>query len=193
MRKYNEIPDDEVLIDMFFQRTEDAIIHTKKKYGSMCCGIIYRILGNWHDTEECENDIYLRIWNSVPPERPNSMKAYLARIARNLALNRYRYNTADCRNSALEEAFEELEAFLPTCGTNPDTVVETEHFKQVVNDFLRKQSRDARIFFIRRYWYGEKTSEIAKDCSVSEAKVKTSLFRTRQYFGEVLRKEGIEV
>ena len=83
---------------------------------------------------------------------------------------------------------EELEAFLPACGTNPDTVVETEHFKQVVNDFLRKQSRDARIFFIRRYWYGEKTSEIAKDCSVSEAKVKTSLFRTRQYFGEVLRK-----
>lgn len=181
---------DEEIIEMFFARAEEAIAHAQEAYGALCQSVVRRILPDQRDVEECVNDMYLRVWNAIPPERPGSLRAYMARIARNLALDRYSYNSASQRNTALTEAFEELEPWLPASVGDPDSAAENQFFRQVLNDFLRAQSGEARRFFLRRYWYGESSREIAESCQVSEAKVRTTLFRMRERLRSTLEKEG---
>ena len=182
---------DENIIEMFFRRMEEAVFYTKMKYGQMCRNVARRILSDERDVDECENDVYVKVWGSVPPDRPVSLKAYLAKITRNLALDRYGYNTAAQRSTALTEAFEELEMWLPISGGDPGENVDANHLREVINSFLRKQPQEARIFFVRRYWYGESVKEIAEELGVGESKVKTSLFRTRGRLKEELLKERI--
>lgn len=183
---------DEKIIELFFARAEEAIAHAQEAYGALCQSVVRRILPDQRDVEECVNDMYLRIWNAIPPERPSSLCAYMARVARNLALDRYSYNSASQRNSALTAAFEELEPWLPAHVGDPDSTAENLYFRHVLNDFLRTQSSEARRFFLRRYWYGETCREIAESSQVSEAKVRTSLFRMRERLRSALEKEGFD-
>ena len=112
---------DQQIIQLFFQRCEEAITQTQKKYGALCRSVAQRLLADPRDTEECVSDTYLRVWNAIPPERPRSLRAYLARVTRNLALDRYNYNTAAQRSTALTDAFEELEPWIVTGQGDPDT------------------------------------------------------------------------
>ena len=187
------LPDDERIISLFFQRAEEALSCTQVKYGALCRSVARRILPDQRDAEECVSDVYLRVWNSIPPDHPRSLRAYLSRITRNAALDRYSYNTAGLRCTALTEAFEELEPWLPASAEGPDAIADRQVFRQVLNDFLRAQPREARTFFLRRYWYGESIREIAENCHVSESKVKTSLFRTRERLREALERERIAI
>ena len=100
---------DEQIITLFFQRSHDAILQVKNKYGMLCQSIARKILSDQRDIEECISDVLLRLWNAIPPERPRSLQAYIARITRNLSLDRYSYNMAGQRSSALTQAYEELE------------------------------------------------------------------------------------
>lgn len=184
---------DQQIIQLFFQRCEEAITQTKKKYGALCRSVAQRLLTDPRDTEECVSDTYLRVWNAIPPERPRSLRAYLARITRNLALDRYNYNTAAQRSTALTDAFEELEPWIVAGQGDPDTELDTSELRRVLNGFLRRQSAEARVFFLRRYWYGESIREIAEECCVREAKVKTSLFRTRERLRAELEQERIRL
>lgn len=138
----------------------------------------------------CQRCVYLRAWNAIPPEQPASLGAYLARITRNLALDRYDYQHAEKRSSDLTCAFEELEAVLPTAERAEDAA-DRLTLQQVLNDFLRAQTREARTYFIRRYWYGESISEIAAACRAGEGAVRVSLFRTRNRLRKALEKGGI--
>lgn len=160
---------DQEIIQLFFQRCEEAVTQTQKKYGALCRSVAQRLLSDPRDTEECVSDTYLRAWNAIPPERPRSLRAYLARITRNLALDRYKYNTAAQRSTALTDAFEELEPWIATEQGDPDTELDASELRRVLNGFLRRQSAEARVFFLRRYWYGESIREIAEECCVSEA------------------------
>ena len=184
---------DEQIITLFFQRSHDAILQVKNKYGMLCQSIARKILSDQRDIEECISDVLLRLWNAIPPERPRSLQAYIARITRNLSLDRYSYNMAGQRSSALTQAYEELEPYLPDESGNPVSAAEQQHFHEVLNRFLRAQPREARIFLIRRYWYGESIREIADAFHVGESKVKTTLFRTRQRLRETLEKEDIVI
>ena len=186
-------PDDEHIIALFFQRAEEALTCTQAKYGALCRSVARRVLSDQRDAEECVSDVYLRVWNAIPPEHPRSLRAYLARITRNLALDRYSYNTAEQRSTALTDAFEELEPWLPASDGDPDSAMDRNAFRQALNDFLRAQPREARIFFLRRYWYGESIREIADACHVGESKVKTSLFRTRERLRATLERERISI
>ena len=185
--------EDEQIIDLFFQRTESAIDALHEKYHRFCYSIIMKILPDKRDIDECMNDFYWRIWNSIPPEEPNSLPAYIAKISRNIALDRYSYNTAKMRNSDLTAAFAELEPYLCIQEDSTDTYLDEQQFKEFINRFLRKQPREHRIFFVRKYWYGDSIKEIASECRVSEEKVKTSLFRTRNKLKSALLKEGISL
>lgn len=186
-------PDDEHIIELFFKRAEAAVEYTQQKYGALCKSVMRRILADPRDIDECLSDLYLRIWNVIPPERPISLRAFIARIARNLALDRYAYNTAAQRNSALTDAFEELEPWLPDPAGDPGYTVDAQSFRIALNDFLRGQTAEARSFFLRRYWYGETIREISKEYGVSEAKVKSSLFRTRERLRAMLDEERITI
>lgn len=185
--------DDEQIIELFLRRSESAIPSLSDKYRRFCYNIIMKIIPDQRDIEECLNDLYLRIWNSIPPERPNCLSAYLAKITRNIALDRYSYNTAQMRNSDLTTAFAELEPYLYMKESSMEHYIDEYSFKEFINQFLRKQTKEARIFFIRRYWYGDSIKQIAAENNVSEEKVKTSLFRTRNKLKLAMQKEDVSL
>ena len=182
--------EDQKIIALLFERSEQGMTELIAKYGKLLRRIAWNILGNALDAEECANDTYLSVWNAIPPEQPTSLGAYLARITRNLALDRYDYQHAEKRSSDLTCAFEELEAVLPTAERAEDAA-DRLTLQQVLNDFLRAQTREARTYFIRRYWYGESISEIAAACRAGEGAVRVSLFRTRNRLRKALEKGGI--
>ena len=217
-----QILDDSVLIDRFFDRDESAISQLKEKYGKLCLKVAGNILPDERDARECVNDAYLRVWNTIPPKRPGSLCAYAAALTRNAALDRYDYNNAAMRSSALTSAFEELEGDTLSGDRSAEDSVTAgvagiggeatgiggdassvqgvmfsddfrEKFSTVLNSFLRGLKKEARIFFVRRYWYGQSIGEIASAYHVSEEKVKASIFRTRKKLRETLEKEGIEI
>ena len=175
------------IIGLLFQRSDAAISALQQKFGGLCRSIITNILTDSRDVEECTNDTYLRIWNSIPPQRPSRLDSYLARIARNVALDRYDYNTASMRHTGLTLAYEELALYLPSRDQETDTV----EFQTFLNRFLRGLPKTSRMMFLRRYWYGENVGEIATAFGYSEEKVKSTLFRTRKKLREAMIKEGI--
>lgn len=175
------------IIGLLFQRSEMAIPALQQKFGGLCRSVISRILTDNRDVEECTSDTYLRVWNSIPPQKPERLDSYLARIARNVALDRYDYNTASMRHTGLTLAYEELALYLPCQEKETDAV----EFRSFLNRFLRSLPKPSRMMFIRRYWYGESVSEIAKAFACGEEKVKSTLFRTRHKLREAMIKEGI--
>ena len=179
--------EDSQIIAFLFQRSEQAIRAIQEKYGGLCRSIVSNILPDFRDVDECISDTYLRVWRSIPPQHPDRLDSYIARVARNAALDRHDYNRANLRNSALTLAYEELEYALPS----RDEAVDAMAFRTFLNQFLRSQKKDARIMFIRRYWYGDSVQQIAAAFGCGEEKVKSSLFRTRNKLRNAMIKEGI--
>ncbi len=179
------------IIKLYFLRSENAIGETEKKYGGYCSAIADNILSSRQDTEECVNDTYLRAWNSIPPKSPDNLRTYLGKITRGLAINRYKMQSAEKRGgSSIDVIFSELQGCIPGNMTVEDTLDEKLLIK-AIEDFLRRQSAEKRIIFLRRYWYAESIADIAKSFSVSESKVTSTLYRQRLKLKEHLEKEGI--
>ena len=178
------------IIELFFSRDESALLQTSAKYGAYCSSIAFNVLGNSEDANECMNDTLLRAWNSIPPQKPENLKAYLGRIARNLAIDRYDRNTAEKRGGGQYElALEEL----AECVADTQDHSGASDLAQIINAFLKKQEKEKRIIFVKRYFYMEPVKQIAKDMSLSESNVKTTLFRLRNSLREELSKEGISI
>ena len=180
--------DDQKIIDLYWKRDEDAILHTQKKYGSSCHSIANNILNNAQDAEECVNDSYLKVWNLIPPERPKSFFAFLSRIVRNISLDRYRFNRAEKRNHHADIMFSELEECL-----SDDSLadVSEEGVVDALNRFLMTLDQETRLLFVRRYWYMDSNQTLSKSFSMSENVIRQRLFRTREKLKEFLEKEGI--
>ena len=181
--------DDKTIIDMYFARSEEALSATAEKYGKYLKSIARNVLEDDGDSEECVNDTYLNLWNSIPPSRPDSLSAFAAKIARNLALDRLKMRSAEKRGSNRVQAItDELLAITPASGSD-----ETESIvlRDAVNSFFASLNKEARIIFMRRYWYFSTVSEIAKDMGCTESKVKMSLMRSREKLKKLLEKEGV--
>ena len=184
---------DEQIIELYWVRSERAITETDEKYGKMCHGIAYRILDDREDSEECVNDGYLRIWNSIPPKRPQFLPAFLGRIVRNLALNRFEQRNALKRGGGeVPLALEELGSCIPS-GEDPIEQVEEKILRSLISGFISGMKREERVIFLLRYWELQPVARIAELCRCSESKVKMSLHRSRQKLKAVLEKEGIPV
>ena len=181
--------DDRKIIELFFERSEQAIIELSKKYGSVCSKVAFNILNNAQDTEECVNDAFLMVWNSVPPNRPEHIGVYAGKIARNLALNRLKYKTAEKRGGKQEDiAVSELEECIAAAG-GVERQIDEKLFLSAVNDFLLSQPKEKRNIFIRRYWYLCSVSELSESYGISESKVKSLLFRMRNQLRKKLEEE----
>ncbi len=176
------------LIDLFFARSEDAIARTKEQYGRLVRHIIAGILKSTQDIEECENDTYLSAWNAIPPNRPNSLKAYLAIIARNTALKRYEYLHADKRNAEAAVSFEELAECL--CDNSDGDRRSDAELRDAINGFLKTLKADHRRVFLLRYWQGCSIEEITRQCGFSKSKTESMLFRTRNKMRKYLTERG---
>lgn len=183
--------DDMQIIELFKERSETAISETAAKYGKYCYSIAYNILYNVEDSEECVNDTYLKAWESIPPHFPEKLLAFLGKITRNLALDRYRYYTRDKRFAGQAVlAIDEIGECVPACDDTEKAVTD-KVLVDVLNDFLAGLPAEKRQMFMRRYWYFSTIKDIAKDYGVSESKVKMTLLRLRERLKAILEKEGI--
>ena len=184
--------EDELIIDLFFARSEQAISELDQKYGKLCHKLSYSILNNLQDAEECVNDAYLGTWNAIPPERPNPLLAFLCKIVRNISIMRYHANTAAKRNGSYDVALDELENCLASQRT-VDTEMDEKELIRAIEDFLEKLSAVNRVIFMRRYWFLDSYAEIAKLAGISEKNVSVRLTRIRKQLRNYLEERGIVI
>lgn len=184
--------DDKRIVGLFLERSEQAIEAVSRKYGKLCHHIARGIVASDDDAAECVNDAYLALWNTVPPERPESLRAYLTRLLRNIAYNRLDRQTADMRDSRLTVSLQELQTILPD-GMSLDAMLDAAVIRDTLNTFLRSLSKQDRFLFLRRYYYLDTCRQIARMTGMSESRVSTRLSRLRSKLKELLRKEGIYV
>lgn len=181
--------DDTDIINLFYNRIENAIFETKQKYGRLIISISFHILKNMSDAEECENDTYMGLWNLIPPNRPKSFKAYMLKIARNYALKRYEYNHAEKRDVSKNISYNDIIESLENITEDLNAFSETE-ITECINDFLENLKMNHRKVFICRYWYFMSVKEIMDECDMSKSKVESILFRTRNQLKKVLMERG---
>ena len=188
----NSAADMNVLVELFWQRDERALDYTQREYGEYCFAVAHRILGNISDSEECVNDAYLHVWNSIPPARPNNFKAFIAKITRNLAIDKLKHRSAEKRNATLV-AFEELEEVLFSNDSHISDDIALSQLQQAINDFLYTQTSRDRAIFILRYFYCEQVSVIANKMGTSESNTSKILTNIRKKLRVYLKKEGYYV
>ena len=184
--------EDSQIIALFQNRSETAIRELSAKYGPLCIKLAFNILGDIHDAEECVSDAYLVLWNQIPPEEPKPLSAYLIAVVRNIALNRYDYNTAHQRNSSYSIALQEIEGCLPSPATVESDYLAKETTR-LIDQFLRNQDQKARVLFVRRYWYGDSIEELSSLFGISKHQVSVRLHRIREKLKKYLRKEGVQI
>lgn len=183
--------EDEKILELYHERNETAITETKAKYGNYCYAIAYRILNIAEDAEECENDTYLKAWNTIPPKKPNPFAPYLATITRNLSIDKWRKRSAQKRgNSDVCVSMEELEECIPSGKTIEDEL-ETKELAKKISQFLRNLPEAECNVFLNRYWFFLSIKDICEKYNFSQSKVKMMLLRTRQKLLAFLEKEGV--
>lgn len=185
--------DDEMIVQLYLERNEQAIPETETKYGNYCTSIANNILGNKEDAEECVNDTYFNTWNAIPPHRPKVLSTFLGKIVRNLAFNKYKYYTAQKRGgSEIDLVLEEL----ADCISSKDDVEQAYEYTALVSDinaFLSELSEEKRNIFVCRYWYADSISDIAERYKMSKGAVSMVLNRIRNRLHDYLEKRGYEL
>lgn len=178
------------IVELFWERNEQAVYEAQRAYGGYCFSVSQKILDNPEDSEEVVADTWLRAWNSIPPERPVHLKQYFAKITRNLALSLWRTRNAEKRGGGrVELALEELGECIPS-GTTPEGWLAGEELQTAITVFLRQEPQRERNVFLRRYFYMEETGEIARRYGLREGNVFQILSRTRKKLKKYLMKEG---
>ena len=179
--------DDSAIIDLYFDRNEEAINNTIKCYNSRLLRFASRFLSDSRDAEECVNDAYARAWNTIPPTRPENLFAYLAALCRNSALDVIKKNTAQKRSVQLVELTSEMNECIPDRSSISDD--RSEEIAEYINEFLGTLPREKRLVFVGRYWYSDSISDIAKKTGFSQSKVKTMLHRLREDLREYISRK----
>ena len=183
--------DDRNIVELFLQRSEEAILQTNIKYGRYCHRIAYNILGNDEDSEECVNDALMRTWNSIPPNEPTSFSSFIGKITRNLALDKLRQQNSEKRGGGeLALALDEL----AECISDRDELSRREDSAEItaaLNSFLEGLNPVERGVFMRRYWMMDPIADIAERYDISVSNTTTMLFRIRAKLKKHLMKEGI--
>lgn len=181
--------EDHSIIELFFARVEQAITELAQKYGNLCRSIAYNILLSRQDAEECENDAYLRVWETIPPTRPDSLRAYVSRIVRNLSLDRVRYYTRQKRSAAYDMLLSEMSECIPDRLDVEQAADDTAI--QAVADYLRTLDAQTRVLFVRRYFHMESVESLARRYGLKASSVSTRLARTRSRLRTWLEREGV--
>lgn len=174
------------IIDLFWKRSETAITELSKKYDRLARSVALNILHNREDTEECMNDSYFGMWNTLPPERPQFLSAFFTTLTRNNALKKVRYNSAAKRSIIMEE----LDEFT---SSTPSPEEEINFAADLISDFLSRQDKPSRVLFMRRYYLGESIADAAKAVGMTENNASVKLSRMRAKLKKELEEEGIIV
>ena len=184
--------EDSRIIALLFERSEQALSALGRKYGPAVMALAGNILGNRLDAEECADDTWLGVWNTVPPQYPEHLKAYTLAITRNLALSRYHANTAQKRNSFYDAALDELADCL-AAPTDVEAEVEAKELAAAINRFLATRPKADRQMFLCRYYLADPVFLIAAKLGMKSGQVSLRLFRLREKLRKFLEKEGLPV
>lgn len=185
--------EDSEIIRQFMERNNAAVGALQGKYGRYCNKIAWNILGSHEETEECVNDALMRVWELIPPDEPQSLRAYLGKITRNLAINRLKKNTADKRgNGEITAVYEELSELI-SGEANVEHQYEQSEIMREINAFLGSLPEQKRNIFVLRYWYCESVKAISEMLGISENNVSVTLSRVRDKLRTHLRKRGYEI
>ena len=190
-RKGDDDTEDQKIIDLYWNRSENAITETAVKYGRYCTAIAYGILGSREDAQECVSDAYLTAWNAIPPRRPADLGTYLGKITRNLSIDRLRTRSREKRGGGEAPlALEELEEVVAGSDSQENEAVRKE-LTAALNRFLAGLTQQERYVFVRRYWYLDSLTDISEKTGFSGSKVASMLFRLRGRLKKQLMKEEL--
>ena len=181
--------EDSKIISLFFERSEQAIRELDCKYGGVVRKTAANILDDRQDVEECVNDTYLKVWNSIPPKAPDLLAPYVCKISRNSAINRYHANNAGKRSSNYGLVLDEMEECIPS-GVSVETELEAKELTAAINRFLSTLKPEDRFLFVRRYWYADSVTDLAINTNSSVSRISVRLFRLREKLRNQLMKEG---
>lgn len=193
MKERWELMDDSKIVQLYWDRNEQALTATSDKYGNYCISIAKNILGNKEDAEECVNDTYMRAWNSLPPHRPNILSTYLGKITRNLSFNLYKRNTADKRGGGEVPVVLDEIVDLVSDTDDVEKEIDRRELVKAIDDFLGKLPVDKRSIFICRYWYFDSISNIASRFGMTNNYVSVLLNRLRLKLHNYLLERGFEI
>ena len=185
----DEHDNDQRLVELYLSRSKSAVEETMNSYGKRLLRLAVSFLGDTRDAEECVNDTYLKAWNSIPPQQPDDLFSYLARLCRCTAYNMIDKRQAAKRSARLVELTHEMEECIP--DNSRDVTAGDEFISALINEFLGTLTNDKCDMFVRRYWYGESVDMIAKEMGFSKSKVKTALHRIREGLKNFLKKKGV--
>ena len=184
---------DEIIVALYWKRNESAISETERKYGRYLSKIAHNILSDWEDSKETVNDTYLKAWNSMPPHKPNVLSTYLGKITRQLSIDAFRTRNREKRKpSEYAVSLSELE----DCVSGEETTEQSVDLKllaEAINTYLYTLPTETRNVFVGRYYFADSIKEVADYYGISEPKVKSMLYRTRQGLKDYLEKEGFEL
>ena len=184
--------EDRQIVELYWQRNEQAITETSAKYGSFCFSIAKNILSIREDAEECVNDTYHHAWNAIPPQRPVRLRPWLGKIVRNIALNLWNKQHAQKRDAGMTELLSELEDCIPS-SQSVEREIEERELTELLNRWLRSLSREDRALFVRRYWNGETLGELAAEQGSTPQKLAQRMYRLRRGLKTALEKEGVRI
>lgn len=183
---------DAEIVSLYLLRNEDAIKQSSLKYGNMLMSISYNILLSMQDSEECVNDTYVKAWNSIPPQKPNSLAAYLGRIVRNISINRWHKNGSQKRGGGAIILLSELTQCLPSAGS-VEAETDGKEVVRLIENWLLSLEKYERVLFLRRYFYGCDLETLAKENETTVSKITSRLYRLRKKLKAELEKEGVVI
>lgn len=180
---------DEKIIELFWERSQNALTELDLKYGKDCLILSKNIVKNLPDAEECVNDSYLGVWNSIPPKRPNALLAYVLKIVRNISIRRYHYNRAERRNVENTLPLDDLST--EVCGFEGQYT--EQNITDILNDFLAGLDKKDRMLFVRRYWYSDSLESLSRKTGLKENNIAQKLYVMRGKLRMQLQKGGVDV
>lgn len=178
---------DETILELYFSRSQKAVEETSREYGGRLNSFAYKMI-NKEDALECVNDTYMAAWNSIPPQRPHNLLAWLYKTLRNIICDRIDWNNAAKRKPEVTVLLDELSECIPDSSASYEG--EMTDLGRTLSEFLRKLDKDKRVLFVRRYWYGLSIKELSQITGLGESNIKTTLYRIREQLRSYLIQEG---
>ena len=185
--------DDRIIIEQLWERSETALALLEQAYSPLYRSILHSVLGDDCDIEESANDLLLAVWNSIPPNRPDSLPAYICKLARRIGIDRFRNSTRQKRSSGYTVALSELEECLPDREPADEYASQSALIRDVLNEFLHSLDPETQILFIRRYVYLETLTDLALRFEMKENRISARLYRAKKKLKQMLEKEGISL